>query len=221
MTNAPERNNRKEAVQGVRNIYARNSQGNALDFFIRKMLDDNIATAIPVKVVGVQSGGSTSPVGYVDVLPLVCGVDAEGNTVENATIYHLPYFRLQGGIAAVVIDPIVGDTGQIVSCKSDASNVITGTKEPQQPGSFRVFDWADGFYYGGFLNKEPKVFIEIKQDETIVLTAKSGFTFNGDIQVNGSITSTGDQIAGGISQKNHTHGGVQSGGSTTSKPVGG
>lgn len=221
MTNTPERNNRKEAVQGVRDVYARNSAGNALDFVIRKMMDDNLATALPCKVVGVESGGSTAPVGYVDVLPLVCGMDAEGNTIENAMIYHVPYFRLQGGIAAIVIDPIIGDIGQIVSCKSDVSNVVTKTSDPQQPGSFRSFDWADSFYYGGFLNQAPKIFIEIKQDQTMVLTASNGFTFHGDIQVNGKITSTGDQVAAGISQVNHIHGGVESGGSTTSKPVGG
>ena len=38
-------------------------------------------------------------------------------------------------------------------------------------------------------------------------------TFTGDIQQTGSHTSTGDQVAGGISQLGHTHAGCQ-GGST-------
>ena len=44
-------------------------------------------------------------------------------------------------------------------------------------------------------------------------------TINGNVQVNGQINSTGDQIAGTISQKTHLHGGVTTGGSNTGVPV--
>ena len=40
----------------------------------------------------------------------------------------------------------------------------------------------------------------------------------GDVKIEGSVTSTGDMIAGGISQINHKHGDVQSGPSKTGKP---
>lgn len=43
-------------------------------------------------------------------------------------------------------------------------------------------------------------------------------TMNANMQVNGSVTSTGDQTAGGISQMSHVHTGVTSGGSTTGGP---
>ena len=43
-------------------------------------------------------------------------------------------------------------------------------------------------------------------------------TLNGNLQVNGDISSTGDQTAGGISQMAHTHDGVQPGGGSTGKP---
>ncbi|NRG21799.1 hypothetical protein [Klebsiella michiganensis] len=38
-------------------------------------------------------------------------------------------------------------------------------------------------------------------------------SFNGPQQVNGTITSTGDQAAAGIGQTHHTPGGVEPGGS--------
>lgn len=41
----------------------------------------------------------------------------------------------------------------------------------------------------------------------------------GNQTVNGLMTATTDVIAGGISVKQHTHGGVRSGGSTTSPPI--
>ena len=43
-------------------------------------------------------------------------------------------------------------------------------------------------------------------------------TMNANMKINGSVTSTGDQTAGGISQINHVHTGVESGGGTSGKP---
>ena len=60
-------------------------------------------------------------------------------------------------------------------------------------------------------------FVEVAAGGAITITS-SQITLNGPVQVNGTITSTGDQTANGISQVNHTHGGVQSGGSNTGKP---
>lgn len=44
-------------------------------------------------------------------------------------------------------------------------------------------------------------------------------TINGDLIVNGKITSTGDTVAGGISLMTHVHSGVQGGPSNTGGPV--
>ena len=43
-------------------------------------------------------------------------------------------------------------------------------------------------------------------------------TMNADMQINGSIESTGDQVAGGISQTQHPHPGVEPGSGSTGKP---
>lgn len=43
-------------------------------------------------------------------------------------------------------------------------------------------------------------------------------TLNGNLQVNGKISSSGDQTAGGISQMHHTHTGVLPGGGSTGEP---
>lgn len=59
---------------------------------------------------------------------------------------------------------------------------------------------------------------------TVNITALGGFTLNGDITHNGNLQQngkqivTGDVIAGGISQINRVHGGVQGGPSSTGKP---
>lgn len=51
---------------------------------------------------------------------------------------------------------------------------------------------------------------------------KSGVTSGGgESTMNGSLRTTGDQVAGGVSTMNHPHDGVQPGGGQTGKPVGG
>ena len=45
-----------------------------------------------------------------------------------------------------------------------------------------------------------------------------GATINANMKINGNLQSSGDQVAGGISQINHTHVGVQPGSSSTGKP---
>jgi phage gp45-like len=60
-------------------------------------------------------------------------------------------------------------------------------------------------------------YVYLKEDGNIEITAPQTIV-NGDIKVNGKIESTGDQIAGGISQMNHRHGNVEPGGGTTGTP---
>lgn len=168
---------------GMNNIYSQCTELDDMLFIIRTTLEE-MNTAMPVKVVAVYAGGSGSPTGYVDVLPLVGFVDMDGNMIDMSTLYHLPYFRLQGGIAAIVTDPVVGDIGLAVFTQRDSTNVVVGTKQTVRPGSFRKYSISDGFYIGGFLNQKPKIFLELKQDETADLTAQSGIVMN----VNGGCT---------------------------------
>lgn len=197
------------AVRGNQDIYSGVDPYNTLDFFMKNSTKD-IATAIPVKVVGVEAGNGS--VGYVDVLPLVTFVSGAGNAIQPVNLYHLPYSRIQGGTAALIIDPIVGDKGLAIFAHSDCSTVTADTTEPQQPGSKRKHSQSDGFYIGGFLNQAPTCFLELKQDNTAVLTATGGITINGNVTVNGDVT------ANGISLTSHIHSGVETGGGTTGTP---
>lgn len=211
-------NNKNDtALKGNNNIYSGVSQYNSLNFLINNSKNE-IATAIPVKVVGVESGGASSVVGYVDVLPLVTLVSGSNEAVEPVNLYHLPYFRLQGGKVAIVTDPIVGDKGLAVFAQSDCSTVTSETAEPQQPGSKRTHSQSDGFYIGGFLNQPPTCYLELTQDNKAILHATGGIQIDGDINVNGSIKTSGDVVAGSISLQGHIHGNVQGGNGTTGKP---
>ncbi|PZW65268.1 phage baseplate assembly protein V [Pseudomonas sp. URMO17WK12:I1] len=57
---------------------------------------------------------------------------------------------------------------------------------------------------------------------TLHVTASEGVEFDTpEIRTTGRIVSAGDQVAGGVSQINHPHEGVQRGSDQTGKPVGG
>lgn len=206
-----------EEVKGVAPYSAGTSDYNALSFIIQQAIREQVNTCIVCKVMK-RSGA------YVDVLPLVTQISGKGEAVQPATLYKLPYMRYHAGIAAVILDPVPGDIGLAVFASKDCSTVKTGTIEPQQPGSFRGNTMANGFYIGGFLNRAPSTFIELKQSGEIVVTAPGGLTINadittnGNISVNGSETLTGDCTASGVSLVSHTHGGVVPGGGNTSVP---
>lgn len=201
----------ENTVKGNKKPNTGGSEYNALQFMIQNAMQ-GISTAIPVQVQAVSGL-------FVDVLPLVSSVDGYGQAVEPTTLFHLPVFRYHAGVGAVILDPVVGDKGLAVFAQADSSNVQTGTDTPQQPGSFRKHSMSDGFYIGGFHNAAPSVFIEIQQDGHIIMTAPAGLTVTSpSATFSGTMDIAGDCTIGGISFLSHVHGGVQSGGSTTSTP---
>lgn len=134
------------------------SDYNAQAFVIWQILK-SISGARLVQVQGVTNSGGVAPVGFVDVQVLVNQLDGWNNATPHGTIYNLPYFRLQGGTNAVIIDPQVGDIGVAIIEDRDISSV-KANKAQANPGSKRIFDLADGLYLGGFLNGAPQQYIQ-------------------------------------------------------------
>ena len=117
-----------------------------------------IQTATIVKIIACTNDGGVSPVGFVDVLPMVNQIDGQGNPTPHTTIYNIPYLRAQGGANAVILDPQAGDIGVCVFASRDISKIKT-TKAQGNPGSFRQYSFSDGLYLGGMLNGTPTQFI--------------------------------------------------------------
>lgn len=184
-----------EEVKGVANYAASNSPYNSLSFMIQQAIREQVNTCIICKVVGVSDG-------YVDVLPLVTQISGKDEAIAPTTLYHLPFMRYHAGIAAVILNPVVGDIGLAVFAGKDCSNVKVGTSEPVPPASFRDNSMANGFFIGGFLNQAPSVFVELTQGGAVNITAPGG------VNINGSVTVSGDVVASGKSLVNHTHMGV-------------
>ena len=185
-----------------------------------------LATRRTVVLVRVQAveGAGLNPVGFVDVQPLVHQQNAAGQVSPHGVLYQVPYFRLQGGSRAVVLDPEVGDIGLALVADRDISNAKTA-RGAAAPGSFRQHNMADALYLGGFLNAAPQDYIWLHKggitlhtSGTVQLTAQN-IKIEGNTTISGTLSVSGDVTGKGISLAAHTHGGVQAGSGTTTKPV--
>lgn len=222
--------------RGLDTAYTSTGAYNALDFALNQKLRNDLQTSFIARIDSCTSTGAGAGSGTVNATQLTAQSDARGNSLPMPSIPTLPHYRVQAGIAALVIDPVPGDIGIFSACKQDISGVKQGTAAPVPAGSFRTFSQSDSVMTGTIHTKAPKVWIEIKQDQTIVIHAPAGVkietdqsvqvnagasvditapavNITGAVTVNGSITSTGDVSAGGISSMHHTHPG-DSGGST-------
>lgn len=217
------------------------SLGGAAEFnaVIHNLLS-KLQTVTLVQVVAVDGAG-VAPVGTVDVQPLVQMVDGAGNVYAVGKIFSVPYLRLQGGVNAIICDPVVGDIGLCAFASRDIS-AVKRNKAESAPASRRQHDWNDGLYLGGFLNGTPQQYVQLASNGIVIhspksitleapnikLQASSVTTQTGSFAVNasqtaqftggGGISSDGDVKAGSVSLKNHTHGGVASGNGHTGKP---
>lgn len=201
-----------------------------------------IQTVTLVRVVKTKAGG-LAPVGLADVQPLVAQISGDGTVTPHGIIYNIPYFRLQGGGNAVIIDPEPGDIGMCGFCSRDIS-AVKQNKTPSAPQSLRRFDYSDGLYFGGFLNGTPNQYImfskggiklfspgDIEMEAAnIRLKAQGGVistsqTFQANTQTTaqfsggGGIATDGDMTANDVSLLHHVHNGVQTGGGNTGQPA--
>ena len=169
------------------------SEFNAISFLVEQMVKGMVNTAIPVRVDSCTKPGVGGAAGYVSATPLVQQRGADGKGLMPVSLPQLPYFRLQCGTAAVVLDPQPGDIGLAICSQQDSSNVQAGTSDPVQAGSFRCFDLSDSFYVGGFLNQAPTTYIHLDPEKgEITVKAPTKITIDApQIELKGAVTMGG------------------------------
>lgn len=168
---------------------------NNMAFMVQQALG-KMQTATLVRIESCTNSGGLSPVGYVDVTPLVNQLDGQGNPTPHVTIYNVPYFRLQGGANGVIIDPQKGDIGVAVFASRDISQVKT-TRKQGNPGSHRQYSFADGMYLGGMLNGTPTQYVQfsaagirIHSPTAIILEAPDIQLNAATVEINGTTSTT-------------------------------
>jgi hypothetical protein len=149
------------------------SEVGRMNFIIRSALS-GLRTAMPVKVIAVSNAGGISPIGTVDVQPLVSAVDGNGTAWEHGIIYNVPYMRIQGGSNGIILDPIVGDVGIATVCDRDISTV-KNTGAVSAPGSNRKNDMSDMVYLMTIIGAAPTQYVQFNS---------SGIAVHSPVKVN-------------------------------------
>lgn len=188
-----------------------------LKFVISQMIAQMQTVAL-VEVVGVSNDGGVSPVGTVDVRPLVHQMTGDRKAVPHGVIYKIPYMRLQGGTNAIIIDPQVGDIGMCGFCSRDSSTVVA-TRKAALPASLRKYNWADGLYIGGFLNGVPTQYVRFADDGVEIVSPTKVRIVAPTVEVDGDLVATGEISSGNVKLTTHAHGGVQTGSGSTGQPI--
>lgn len=186
--------------------------------FLVQQLINRIATTSLARVVAVTSAGEVAPVGLLDLQPMVHQVDGADQPTPHGVIHNVPYFRMQGGANAVIMDPQVGDIGIVVFCSRDIT-AVKRTKAPANPGSRRMYDWSDGIYIGGVLNGVPSQYfrfsaagVDIVSPTQITLTAPN-VVINANIATTGTLTNNTHDVG-----STHRHTATQPGAGTSGVP---
>jgi len=212
-------------VVGFQEVTDTASDLNAQSFLVNQIIG-RLATTALVKVLSVTNSGGVEAVGFVDVQPMVHQVDGTGNPTPHGRITNIPYFRLQGGSDAIILDPKVGDIGICVFCSRDISQ-IKRSKAPGAPASRRRYGWGDGLYVGGVLNGVPEQYvrfssagIEVKTTSNLVINAQNAtLDAAGNLGVKGEVTAKVG--AGQVTLTQHRQTGVQTGAGTSGPPQAG
>jgi hypothetical protein len=189
------------------------------------ILERLIGRAYTISLVKVNevSAGSTGPVGFLSATDLIQQVDGNNDGIPNQPMKGMPYFRLQGGANAVIIDPKPGDIGLAAFARRDIS-ALKQSKAEGPPPSLRAHDVSDGLYLGGLLNGAPTQWIQFL-DSGINIKATAAVTIDATLlQVNCPITSTGDitDHTGSMQEMRsqyNAHTGHTAGGSTPNVPM--
>ena len=181
-----------------------------------------VRTSIPVQIIAVTNAGGVSPIGTVNVQPMVSSVDGSGQIWAHGIIHNVPYMRIQGGANGIILDPQINDIGIATVCDRDLSTVqnvgvkinpATGHNFTSAPGSNRKNDMSDMVYLMTIIGQAPTQYIQFNS-AGITITSPTAVTINADVTINGTLTNNGHLVG-----STHTHGGVQTGSGQTGVPV--
>jgi hypothetical protein len=177
-----------------------------------------------VQVVSCTNAGGLAAQGSVDVQPLVNQVNGDGQPTPHGVVHKLLYQRIQGGSNAVILDPQPGDQGVAIFASRDISGV-KAARGQANPGSARLYDWADGIYLFSVLGGVPVQYFQFDADgitcvsPTQINLQAPTVAVQGNLTVSGTTTGEGDGVFEGTDVHTHVHGGVQTGGGDTGPPV--
>ena len=192
--------------RGIGDIYQATSPFNANNQQIASNIQ-KINTVFLAKILSVSTAG-VGGTKTVTAQPLICQIDANGNSLPSPKLVEIPHYRVQAGAGAFVVNPHVGDIGVFVCAKRDISKIKNGVNDPQTPASFRSFDLADSIMIATIHTETASTYIyidpdsgtiEIKAPESLTINTATKTTINApETTINGHLTVLGGiTVSGG------------------------
>lgn len=198
----------------------------------RKALNEQLRVAMPGII---QSFDPDAVTAVVQPAVRYIERDNDGNKLTNdyPLLVDVPVVFPRGGGCTLTFPVKAGDECLVIFADR-CIDFWWQSGGIQEPVDERMHDLSDAFCIVGPQSQAKKIggisttaaqlrtddgsaIIELAAGGAVTITSPQ-ITINGPLQVNGEITSTGDQLAGGISQIGHTHGGVEPGGGSTGAP---
>jgi phage baseplate assembly protein V len=146
--------------------------------------------------------------------------------------HWLPFAAARAGETKVWLPPSLGEQVEVHSPDGDLESAwigasLTSDANPapsDKPGGLLKFKDGALISYDPATHKLDAILpnggeITLTAPAKVTINAAGGLTVNGDVALNGTLTSSQDVIASGKSLKNHKHLGVTAGGAQSGAPV--
>lgn len=178
-----------------------------------------IHTAVPGKIVSFDPAKMLAT-----VQPEMSLLKKDGSKLAYPQITGVPVvFPQSAGQGATVAYPVKeGDGCLLIFAEQSIESWLIGLESDTN----LAFDLSNAIAIPGLFN-QPNAIMKEACEKDAVIIARGGrkititgskIIIDGDVEVHGKMTLTGDVVAAGISLDNHTHGGVEPGSGNTSGP---
>lgn len=125
--------------------------------------------------------------GSFDVKSLTYQIGHDGVPHEPPIQFNIPKLEIRGGIAGIVVEPIVGDIVVVGYVQRDIT-AVKKEKKRSNPSSARLFNHNDGIILGIIGRQPPSIFVKITKDGVDITGANKPINIitTGDTTVKGN-----------------------------------
>lgn len=154
----------------------------------------------------------------IDCQPVLRRKKNETESIKLPLFKDVPIINLQGGSSNILLPIASGDYVLLMISERCYDYWYTYGYDDSLPPVNRMHDYSDSFALYGVNTASTSHDIPTQTTINGDLIINGNVTINGDLTVTGTIIADDCQTSSGVSLKNHTHGGVQSGSSNTTSP---
>lgn len=156
------------------------NQANQWDYVIDNKLKQ-LNTILLCEIEAINSNGT------YDVKSLTYLIKHDGVPQEPPIQFNIPKLEIRGGIAGIIVEPVVGDIVVVGYAQRDIT-AVKKEKKRSNPSSARLFNHNDGIILGVIGRQAPSIFVKITKDGIDITGSDKPINIitNGDTTVKGN-----------------------------------